>query len=82
MPGTLNWSKIVLSNAAYGIIHRLQIERHGHEVGTGLRNPDFVQLARACGAHGMRAEGPEQPYKALIAAWGYDVPVVIEVPAG
>jgi thiamine pyrophosphate-dependent acetolactate synthase large subunit-like protein len=45
-----------------------------------LHNPDFCQLARACGALGVRAETPEQRYEALSAAWGNDVPTVIEVP--
>ena len=76
----LNVVAIVFNNAAYGIIRRLQIERYGREIGAGLHNPDFVQLAQACGARGIRAETPEQLYETLSAAWGHDVPTVIEVP--
>jgi thiamine pyrophosphate-dependent acetolactate synthase large subunit-like protein len=71
---------IVFNNDAYGIIRRLQTERHGREVGAELRNPNFVQLAQAYGARGIRARTPDRLYEALTTAWQHDAPTVIEVP--
>lgn len=71
---------VVFNNHAYGIIRRLQMERHGREVGAALRNPDYLELARAFGARAIRAGDPEQLYGALVAAWGCEAPTVIEVP--
>jgi acetolactate synthase-1/2/3 large subunit len=76
----LNVVAIVFSNSAYGVIRRMQTERYGREVGAELRNPDFVQLAQASGAIGLRAGTPDQLYESLMAAWGHDRPTVIEVP--
>ena len=49
-------------------------------MGAALSNPDFVRMAESYGAHGCRAETPEQLYEALLAARGRDLPTVIEVP--
>jgi acetolactate synthase-1/2/3 large subunit len=76
----LNVVTVVFNNDAYGIIRRLQTERHGRAVGAELHNPDFVGMARAYGARGVRAETPEALYEALAAAWGCDGPTVIDVP--
>jgi acetolactate synthase-1/2/3 large subunit len=76
----LNVVSIVFNNDAYGVIRRMQTQRYGREVGAELRNPDFVGLAQASGAVGMRAETPDQLYESLMAAWGHDRPTVVEVP--
>jgi acetolactate synthase-1/2/3 large subunit len=76
----LNVVVVVFNNDAYGIIRRLQTERYEREIGAELRNPDFVQLAQASGARGVRVGTPEQLYETLMATWGCDVPTVIEVP--
>lgn len=76
----LNVVAIVFNNDAYGVIRRMQTERYGREVGAELHNPDFVQLAQASGAVGLRAETPDQLYESLMSAWGHDRPTVIEVP--
>jgi acetolactate synthase-1/2/3 large subunit len=71
---------VLFNNDAYGVIRRLQTNRFGRAVGAELRNPDFVQLARACGARAERAEMPAQLTGALTTAWDCDLPTVIEVP--
>ncbi|MBL7201101.1 MAG: thiamine pyrophosphate-binding protein [Anaerolineae bacterium] len=76
----LNVAAVVFNNDAYGIIRRLQTERHGREVGAALRNPDFVRLAEASGARGLRAETPEQLHEMLAAALTHDAPTLIDVP--
>jgi acetolactate synthase-1/2/3 large subunit len=75
----LNVVTVVFNNEAYGAIRRMQAERYGREIGAALRNPDFVQLAHAYGAQGLRVETPTQLYNTLTTAWGHDVPTVIEV---
>jgi acetolactate synthase-1/2/3 large subunit len=72
---------VVFDNSAYGIIRRLQTERYGRAIGAELRNPDFVRLAEASGARGVRVEAPEQLYEALTAAWGREGPTLICVSA-
>jgi acetolactate synthase-1/2/3 large subunit len=76
----LNAVAVVFNNDAYGIIRRLQTERHGREIGAALRNPDFVRLAEASGARGLRAETPEQLSDMLAAALTHKLPTLIEVP--
>ena len=49
----------------------------------GMRhNPDFVKLAEAYGARGVRADGPNRLEAALEDALAAKVPTLIEVPVG
>ena len=46
---------IVVSNGSYGTIRSHQRRRFpGREIGTAIRNPDFVAFARSFGAEGVR----------------------------
>ncbi|MEV0188202.1 thiamine pyrophosphate-dependent enzyme [Kitasatospora purpeofusca] len=73
---------VVLNDSAYGNVARSQHNRFGHSVATALLNPDFVRLAEAFGAHGVRAHTPEQLGTRIAAALarGDGLPTVIEVP--
>jgi thiamine pyrophosphate-dependent acetolactate synthase large subunit-like protein len=71
---------VVFNDESYGTIAYIQNRQYGRAMGAALRNPDFVRLAECFGAHGHRAETPEQLYETLRAAWGRDLPTVIEVP--
>jgi acetolactate synthase-1/2/3 large subunit len=71
---------VVFNDQSYGTIARIQQRQYGREVGAALRNPDFVRLAEAFGAHGQQVETPEQLYEALCMAWEQEGPTVIEVP--
>jgi len=64
----------------YGTI-RMHQERHypGRVFGTDLRNPDFVALARAYGAHGALVERSEEIGDALDEALGCGRPALIEL---
>jgi acetolactate synthase-1/2/3 large subunit len=65
---------IVLSNnGRYGTIRQHQ-EKHypGRVKATGLRNPDFVALARAFGAAAWRIDAPEQVMPVLKEALATD----------
>ena len=71
---------LVVNNGMYGTI-RMHQERHypGRVVGTDLRNPDFVALARAYGAHGALVERTEEFGDALDEALACGRPAVIEL---
>jgi acetolactate synthase-1/2/3 large subunit len=71
---------LVVNNGMYGTIRMHQERRYpGRVVGTDLRNPDFVALARAYGAHAALVERTEQIGAALDAALGCGRPAVIEL---
>lgn len=76
----LNTVALVFNDASYSSIKRYQERIFGRVIGTDLRNPDFVKLAEAYGAVGVRAHQPEQLYDALMAAWQRQLPTLIEVP--
>ena len=75
---------IVVNNGMYGTI-RMHQEREypGREYGTALKNPDFVMLAHAYGAHGELVESTAQFAPALERALTHGrtskLPSLIEV---
>ena len=71
---------LVVNNGMYGTI-RMHQERHypGRVIGTDLRNPDFVALARAYGAHGALVERDEEIGDALDEALHCGRPALIEL---
>jgi len=77
----LNVVTIVFVDRAFGAsLHDQQRRFGGRIVGTRLHNPDFVRLAEAFGACGVRASSPEELGRALRMALGENRPTVIEVP--
>jgi acetolactate synthase-1/2/3 large subunit len=77
----INTVTIVFDDGAYGNSNRDQRERfHGREIGTALRNPDWVQLAGSFGIAGVAVPGPEQLGPALREACAADGPVLIACP--
>jgi thiamine pyrophosphate-dependent acetolactate synthase large subunit-like protein len=53
-----------------------------HYIGSDLRNPDFMQLAKAFGALGMPAKSPQELRDLLPKALAARAPVPIEAPVG
>ncbi|MET8114154.1 pyruvate dehydrogenase [Streptomyces prasinus] len=47
--------------------------------GTGMKNPDFAAVARACGAHGVRVEKPKELAGALKAAFKHKGPALVDI---
>ena len=47
--------------------------------GTDLDNPDFAEVARAVGLHGVRVEHPGELDDALRAAFAHPGPAVVDV---
>ena len=79
----INAVVIVFNDNAYGNVLRDQKTTfNGRTIGAELHNPDFVKLAEAYGARGIRAEGPEQLESALREALATEAPTLIEVPVG
>ena len=74
---------VVFNDNAYGNVMRDQEERFDRLIGSRLHNPDFVKLAEAYGARGLRAETPAALETALRDAIASDdAPTLIEVPFG
>lgn len=79
----INAVVIVFNDNAYGNVLRDQVNRfEGRTIGAALHNPDFVKLAEAYGARGVRAAGPEELETSLREALAQDAPTLIEVPVG
>ena len=74
---------LVFNNFAYGNVKRAQIQKYGGRViATDLHNPDFIKLAEAYGALGLRAETPEALASAIRRGFEHDGPTLIEIPVG
>ncbi len=71
---------IVFNDQAFGSTKSDQQRNYrGRIVETDLKNPDFIKLAEAFGAKGIKAD-PGDIDRALAKALEYQQPVVIEVP--
>ena len=77
----INAVVVVFNDNAYGNVMRDQVNRfEGRKIGAELHNPDFVKLAEAYGATGMRANSPEELESSLRSSLAHDGPTLIEVP--
>jgi acetolactate synthase I/II/III large subunit len=76
----INVVAVVFADGAFGASNNDQRTRYqGRVVGTNLRNPNFVQVAEAFGAKGIRT-APENLGRALEEALDARRPTLIEVP--
>jgi 5-guanidino-2-oxopentanoate decarboxylase len=73
---------IVWNNSALGQIRDDMVAAGIPPTDVVARNPDFVALARACGAAAVRANGVSQLTEAVRGALDAPGPTLIEVPAG
>jgi pyruvate dehydrogenase (quinone) len=75
---------VVYNNSSLGLI-RLEAESMGLPAWKAMDfyNPDYVALARACGAHGFKAEKPGELRDAIDQAFKVEGPAIIDcvVPA-
>ena len=70
---------VVFNNSALSFVE-IEMKADGYvNFGTDLDNPDFAQLARAIGLHGVRVEQPADLDDALRAAFAHSGPAVIDV---
>jgi pyruvate dehydrogenase (quinone) len=71
---------VIYNNSAFGLI-RLEAESQGlapFRPGIEFPNPDFADLARACGGHGFSAREPSELKAALRAAFAIDGPAIVD----
>jgi pyruvate dehydrogenase (quinone) len=69
----------VFDNGRLGMV-KLEQEQGGlPEFGTVLRNPDFSEVARAIGFHGIRVEDPDDLDDAVKQALAHPGPVLVDV---
>ena len=74
---------VVFNDGAYGNVMRDQANRFdGRVYGSKLHNPDFMKLADAFGARGVRVETAPELESALKEALTVAAPSLIEVPVG
>jgi acetolactate synthase-1/2/3 large subunit len=77
----INTITVVYDDGAYGNSNRDQRERfHGRELGTELRNPDFVKFAESFGADAVQLGKGDDVGPALRDALGNTRPSVIVLP--
>jgi sulfoacetaldehyde acetyltransferase len=71
---------IVWNNAQWGAEKRNQIDFYGDRfLGTNLKNPDFAEVGRAMGAHGIKVEKASEIQSAVKTALSSGKPTVINL---
>lgn len=76
----INTVTVVFNDGAYGNSNRDQRERfRGREIGTALRNPDFVKFAESFGADAVRVDRGQPFGPAITEAIANHRPTLIEV---
>ena len=79
----INAVVVLFNDGAYGNVLRDQKTRfNGRTIGAELHNPDFVKLAEAYGARGVRVHDADALESAVVEALDIDAPTLIEVPVG
>jgi acetolactate synthase-1/2/3 large subunit len=76
----LNAVAVIFNDNCYGGVKHRQTALFGRTIGVDLVNPDFVRLAEAYGAVGVRVSKPRQLRDALETAWQRELPTIIDVP--
>ncbi|MBI4720326.1 MAG: acetolactate synthase large subunit [Chitinivibrionia bacterium] len=76
----LNTVNMIWSDGTLGLIEWKQKNRFGHAFGTRFQNPDWVKLARAYGAEGIRVKKGDDLVAILRRAFRMKRPVVIDCP--
>ncbi|OON40880.1 pyruvate oxidase [Izhakiella australiensis] len=70
---------VVFNNSALGFV-AMEMKAGGYLTdGTDLHNPNFADIAKACGVKGIRVERASELTGALQAAFSHDGPVLIDV---
>jgi acetolactate synthase-1/2/3 large subunit len=71
---------VIFNDGSFGAIRHFQKRRFGREVNAELTNPDFVRLAEAYGARGVRLDRLGDLRGALTEALAADRMTIIEAP--
>jgi len=75
-----NFVVLIWNDSAYGLIEWKQVREYGRKAFVDFGNPDFVQLARSFGAHGVRIEPGDSLEQALREALARPGVTVIDCP--
>jgi len=79
----INAVVVVFNDNAYGNVMRDQVNRFdSRTIGVDLHNPDFMKLADAYGARGLRSNGLDDLEQVLTDAISGNRPTLVEVPVG
>jgi len=79
----INVVAVVFNDQSFGNVKRDMKEMFNKKtLGAELKNPDFIKLAQAYGAVGMKASSPKSLKKSLKKAIALNKTVLIEVPIG
>lgn len=71
---------VIFNNSTLGFVE-LEMKAAGMlAYGTGLKNPNFAEMAKAIGIHGVRIEHSEHLEEELEKALAHNGPVIIDVP--
>jgi thiamine pyrophosphate-dependent acetolactate synthase large subunit-like protein len=70
---------VIFNDSTYTAVKR-GMDASGRYVGVDLVNPDYLDLARAYGIPGVRAESPEQLTQAIREAQRRTGPTIIDTP--
>jgi thiamine pyrophosphate-dependent acetolactate synthase large subunit-like protein len=74
---------LICNDESYGVIGAHQQDEYGRTTADQIANPDFVALAKSCGATGTRIPTEtvvDKLPQTLEAAWERDGPTVIDIP--
>ena len=79
----INVVAVVFNDQSFGNVKRDMKEMFNKKtLGAELKNPDFIKLAQAYGALGMKASSPKSLKQSLKKAIALNKTVLIEVPIG
>jgi acetolactate synthase-1/2/3 large subunit len=74
---------LLFNDGAYGNVRRMQKQLYDNRIiASELRNPDFVKLAEAFGAQGLRANSMDELRSAIRQGLMTDGPTLIDIPVG
>lgn len=74
---------LIFNDGAYGNVWRMQRDQYdGRIIATELDNPDFVKMAEAFGAQGLRAHTLDELRSAIRRGFEADVPTIVDIPVG
>jgi acetolactate synthase-1/2/3 large subunit len=76
----LSMAIVIFNDGGYNLIKWKSMKKFGTSYGIDFSNPDFIKLAEAFGAVGMRLEKTGDLEPMLQEALAGDVPVIIDVP--
>jgi acetolactate synthase-1/2/3 large subunit len=74
---------MIFADGAFGNVRRMQkLDYDNRLIASDLHNPDFVKLAEAFGAQGLRANSPDELRHAIREGLAEKGPTLIEIPVG